>query len=384
MNVLHTSDWHVGKRLMEADRLPEQIAALDEIAEICEQEKVDLVLVAGDIFDTYLPSAEAEEVFYRAVKKIAGKKRAVVLISGNHDDGVRLAAASGLAREEGIYIFGNKPVVFPVGGDLPVKAIASGENYLVIENEAGEKVYINALPYPNEARLKEEKTEESYGEKTARWIACGDAEYDGSMPHILLSHIFVAGGSTSEGERNIDLGGARAVPASSLPKHGYIALGHLHKKQRIGKNGRYSGSLLQYSFDETNTEKSVVLLKTQGSEISVAKEIPITSGKRLVRLEARGAEEAIALVSRYAGCFVELTLHLTSPLTARETLMLRESNEGIVSLITRVNTEETVYAPVRSHMSAEELFREFYKTRYGEPAPDELITAFLSLMTEEV
>ncbi len=368
---------------MEAERLPEQIAALGEIAEICERENVDVVLVAGDVFDTYLPSSEAEEVFFHAVKKIADGKRAVVVISGNHDDSVRLAASAPIAAEEGIYIFGNKPTVFPTGGSYPVRAIASGENYLVLENGAGEKVYINALPYPNEARLKEEKTDESYGEKVSRWIEKGNAGYDATMPYILLSHLFVAGGSTSEGERNIDLGGARAVPVSCLPDYGYTALGHLHKKQRIGSNGRYSGSILQYSFDETNSEKSVILLTTEGANVSVAKEIPITCGKKLVRLEANGVEEAIKLVSQYQDCFVELTLHLTAPLTSAETAALRETNRGLVSLIPRVNQLEVENAALRSQMSAEELFREYYTMQFGEEAPKELTEAFLSLLSEE-
>ncbi len=369
---------------MDAERLPEQIAALDEIAEICEREKVDVVLVAGDVFDTYLPSAEAEEVFFRAVKKIAGGKRAVVIISGNHDDSVRLAASAPIAAEEGIYIFGNKATVFPVGGDCPVHVAASGENYLVLENGAGEKVYINALPYPNEARLREDKTDESFGDKMKRWIEKGNAGYDGSMPYILLSHLFVAGGSTSEGERNIDLGGARAVPVSCLPSYGYTALGHLHKKQRIGANGRYSGSLLQYSFDETNSEKSVVLLKTELSDISVVKEIPLISGKKLVRLEACGVEDARSLLANYKDCFVELTLHLNAPLTSAETQSLKEANHGLVSLIPRVSSLDGETIAVRSNMTAEELFHEYYFTQFGEEAPRELVEAFLALLSEEV
>lgn len=383
MNVLHTSDWHIGKRLMDEERLPEQRVVLNEIAEICEREEVELVLVAGDIFDTYLPSAEAEELFFSAVKKIAGKSRAVVVVSGNHDDGVRLAAAAEIACEEGIYIFGNRRVVFPLNGNRAVRPVESGENYLILQNAKGERIYINALPYPNEARLKEDKTEETYAEKTARWIARGNAAYKRDMPYVLLTHLFVAGGSTSEGERNIDLGGARAVPLSSLPEFGYVALGHLHKKQRVGKNGRYSGSLLQYSFDEAHTEKSVVLLKTEGNAITVDREIPLCSGKRLVRLEARGVESALALLGEYEGCLIELTLHLTAPLTAKETQALRTRNEGLVSLIARVNTQETVSAPVRSHMSAEELFCEYYRSRFGEQSPDDLKSAFLSLLLED-
>ncbi len=382
MNILHTSDWHIGKRLMDRERLPEQTEALGALVSVCEEKEVDLVLVAGDVFDTYLPSAEAEEVFFRTVKALAGEKRAVVIVSGNHDDGVRLAASAPLSGEDGIYLFGNRPAAIPVGGNRPVRAVEAGERYVVIENRAGERVYINALPYPNEARFREDKTEESFPEKISRWIAAGDEAYRGDMPHILLTHLFVAGGKTSDSERDIDLGGARAVPLSCLPKTGYVALGHLHKKQKIGENARYSGSLLQYSFDET-ADKSFVLLKTEGTAIRVAEEIPVRAGKKLVRLEAVGAEEALRLLPQYPDCYAELTLHLNAPLTAKETQALREANDGLVSLIALVRSEEAAPAAVRSSLSASELFSEYYRSQYGEEPSAELKTAFLALLAGE-
>lgn len=382
MNVLHTSDWHLGKRLMDRERLPEQIAVLDELAAICEREEVELVLVAGDVFDTFLPPSEAEEVFYRTVKTLAGKNRAVVIVSGNHDDGVRLSASAPLAEEQGIYIFGNKPKVFPCGGTRPVRAVASGEGYLVMENAIGERVYINALPYPNEARFREEKTEESFPERISRWVARGEAGYDGIMPHILLTHLFVAGGMTSESERNIDLGGARAVPVHCLPEGGYIALGHLHRKQKIGKNAYYSGSILQYSFDEANTEKSVVLFRAGKEGIEDIRELPLTAGKKLVRLECNGVESALSLLPNYPNTYIELTLRLNAPLTASETQSLREANEGLVSLIAQVNTDGAATVVCRSTLSSQELFTEYYRSVYGDEPADELKEAFLSLLEE--
>lgn len=382
MNVLHTSDWHLGKRLMDRERLPEQIAVLDELAAICEREEVELVLVAGDVFDTFLPPSEAEEVFYRTVKTLAGENRAVVIVSGNHDDGVRLSASAPLAEEQGIYIFGNKPKVFPCGGTRPVRAVASGEGYLVMENAIGERVYINALPYPNEARFREEKTEESFPERISRWVARGEAGYDGIMPHILLTHLFVAGGMTSESERNIDLGGARAVPVHCLPEDGYIALGHLHRKQKIGKNAYYSGSILQYSFDEANTEKSVVLFRAGKEGIEDIRELPLTAGKKLVRLECNGVESALSLLPNYPNTYIELTLRLNAPLTASETQSLREANEGLVSLIAQVNTGGAAPVVCRSTLSSQELFTEYYRSVYGDEPADELKEAFLSLLEE--
>ena len=104
MKILHTSDWHIGKRLMGRERLDEQAAVLDEIIRICDEEAVELVLLAGDVFDTYTPGAEAEDLFFAKIKQVAGATRAVLIISGNHDDGVRLSAVAPLAEEQGIYI----------------------------------------------------------------------------------------------------------------------------------------------------------------------------------------------------------------------------------------------------------------------------------------
>ena len=133
MKILHTSDWHIGKRLADRERLPEQDAVLLEIGAICEREGVDLLIVAGDIFDTYVPSAEAEELFYRRIKEMA-QGRTVVLISGNHDDGVRLCAAAPFALEHGVYLFGNKPTIAPIGKRGGTGVVEAGENYIVVEN----------------------------------------------------------------------------------------------------------------------------------------------------------------------------------------------------------------------------------------------------------
>lgn len=235
MRILHTSDWHIGKRLMGRERLDEQSAALDEIVGICEREEVELVLVAGDIFDTYLPSAEAEDLFFSKIKAMAGEDRAVLLISGNHDDGVRLSAAAPLSEELGIYIVGNARKPLPINARRRVVPCVRAPGFAVFENDRGEKAFVNALPYPNEARFKEEKSDLSFAERMKKWIDEGEAENPERLPSVFLSHIFVVGGVTSESEREIDLGGARAVPLDVLPKSDYIALGHLHKRQHMGK-----------------------------------------------------------------------------------------------------------------------------------------------------
>ena len=237
MRILHTSDWHIGKRIAGRERLEEQRAILSEIADLCESERIELVLIAGDVFDTFLPSAEAEDLFYAAVKKIAAGKRAVVAISGNHDDNVRLTAATALSEEQGIYIFGNSGRVPRLSAARSIRAAAAGKSHILFENDNGDRVFVHALPYPNEARLKETKNaDESYFDKMRRWIGEGERCNTQGDPSVFLAHIFVAGGKVSDSEREIDLGGARAVPLELLPRCDYAALGHLHRRQSFAGN----------------------------------------------------------------------------------------------------------------------------------------------------
>ena len=218
MKILHTSDWHVGKRLMGRERLREQAEVLDEIVRICDDEAIELVLLAGDVFDTYTPSSEAEELFFSKIKLVAGENRAVLIISGNHDDGVRLSAVSPLAEEQGVYIVGNARTPIAIKQTArKIKPVQAGKGFVVFENANGEKAFVSTLPYPNEARFKEEKSELSYLERMKGWIDEGVSGNTEGLPSVFLAHIFVAGGAVSDSEREIDLGGARAIPVTALP-----------------------------------------------------------------------------------------------------------------------------------------------------------------------
>ena len=130
-----------------------------------------------------------------------------------------------------------------------------------------------------------------------KWMQASEEDREIDLPSVFMSHLFVLGGQSSESEREIDLGGARAIPCDILPKSDYIALGHLHKKQKMGSGHcYYSGSPLQYSFDESY-EKSVRVFDLTKNGVENLKEIPLTSGKKLIRLEATDVESAIALLA---------------------------------------------------------------------------------------
>lgn len=382
MKILHTSDWHIGKRLMGRERLDEQSDVLDEIAGICDREGVELVLVAGDIFDTYMPSAEAEELFFSKIKAVAGKDRAVLLISGNHDDGVRLSASAPVSEELGIYIVGNSRKPLPLHSMRKVRPVASGAGYAVFANERGERAFINTLPYPNEARFKEEKSDLPFPERMKKWIEEGEAGNTEGLPSVFLSHIFVAGGATSESEREIDLGGARAVPLDVLPKSDYIALGHLHKRQHMGKGHcYYSGSPLQYSFDEAGGEKGVKIFDLTRNGVEKLEDVPLRSGRRLVRLEADSPAAAEELLKLYPDALAEVRLYLSSPLTGTESAALA-AHGNLVSLIAEVRGAEGMEFESRKGFSDSRLFEEFYRSQFGEEPAEELKALFLSVVGE--
>ena len=381
MKILHTSDLHIGKKLMGRERFTEYRAIFSELAAVCDSENVELVLIAGDVFDTYTPSAEAEEIFYRGIKELS-KRCAVLVISGNHDDYVRLTAASALAEEQNVYIIGNNltPVNCAKRGEVyPVK---SGNGWVIFEGD-GERVYINALPYPNEARFKEGRSDETFEEKMTRWIACGEEGKTDKIPSVFLSHIFVAGGTVSDSEREIDLGGARVVPVSLLPDCDYCALGHLHRRQRLADNVFYSGAPMQFSFDECGAVKSVNLFDLTSEGVKNFKQVELKSARKLIRLQANVVKEGAELLAANKEYYVELTLNLNAPMTPQENGTLHE-HENLVSLKAEVQSVENTFEVITNkNKSSSQLFSDYYKLRYGTEVPKELLALFLSLTEEE-
>ena len=250
MKFLHTSDWHIGKKLEGRSRIEEQREALKSLVDVAKNEHVDVVLVAGDVFDTFTPSAEAEQLFFDCVSALSALGSAVVIIAGNHDDPVRLSASAALAEKCNVYFYGEERTLFNDENSL-VKCEKRGKDYIVFSKN-DEKVYVALLPYPTELRMKEKLNEdESYTDKVKRYIGEAVAKNTDNLPVVLVAHLFMLGGEKSEGERSIDLGGARIVPPSVIGENViYSALGHLHKRQVVSRerNIIFSGYLLQYAF----------------------------------------------------------------------------------------------------------------------------------------
>ena len=373
MKFLHTSDWHLGKKLEGRDRNLEQRAAIEEIAKICDAENIDAVIIAGDIFDTALPSGEAETLFYEGMALLSKRgARKVIVIAGNHDDVGRVTAADKLARIADITLCG-------------------GADSVCFERN-GEKAVIAMLAYPSESGMAElsnaeggkEKGETLFGEKVKSWFSVGANAFRKDTINIAVSHLFAleAQGGGEGDERDITLGGANLVAKKYFPQSHYTALGHIHKPMAIDKvrNIWYSGSILSYSFDEKGG-KEVIVFDCDKSGVKSLKHIPLTSGKGLKVLTAKSFSEAYSLLEKNTDKYTLLKLNLKEPLADSQNKELRNTFPDLlkIELVLPESADEAERGSLKE-LSNEEIFRGFYKRENNMDAPKDVTALFLKLM----
>ncbi len=266
MKILHTADWHLGKRLNDYSRLDEQRLVLEEICQIADKQAVDLVLIAGDIYDTFNPPTEATELLYKTLRKLSKDgQRPVVLIAGNHDSPDRIEAPDPLARELGIIFYGNlQSSITPFSLDNGLAVTASESGFIRLEGpQLSSPVNLILAPYANELLLKtflgeENREAELRTQLSQRWQKLADKYFQDDQVNLFMGHLFFMKEGEKpqeepESERSIlHIGGAQAIFSNLIPqKTQYAALGHLHRYQVIDRDPCpvvYSSSPLCYSF----------------------------------------------------------------------------------------------------------------------------------------
>ena len=263
MKILHTADWHLGKVIYGRSLIEDQKHFIAEVfLPFLEQQRPDLIIMAGDIFDRQIAPVEAISMFDELITTIIDEyKIPLAIISGNHDSAERMCVGTRLLRNSLVYISTriedvNVPITF--------------------END-GEKVNIYLLPYfePAQARecLKNEKIR-GFGEAYTQILSNIGDKIDKTATNIMVAHCFVTGCSVSDSENAIYIGGSGEISASVFENFDYVALGHLHAPQKAGENGRYSGSPLAYSFDELKNKKSLTMLEITNKKVKYT-EYPI-------------------------------------------------------------------------------------------------------------
>lgn len=246
MKLIHLSDLHLGKRVNEYSMLDDQEYILKKIINIIDDEKPDGVIIAGDVYDKSIPSAEAVQFFDDFLVRLAERKLQVFVISGNHDSPERIAFGSRLMDVSGIHM---SPVY-----DGNVSPISMTDEY--------GKVDVYMLPFLKPAHVRRFYEDEDINSYTdAMRCAISKMNIDSANRNVLVTHQFVTGAMRSESEE-ISVGGADNVDASVFEPFDYVALGHIHSPQNCGTEKiRYCGTPLKYSFSELNDHKSVTIVE---------------------------------------------------------------------------------------------------------------------------
>ena len=275
MKLIHLSDLHIGKRVNEVSMIEDQAYILLQILQIIDEEKADAVLIAGDVYDKSVPSAEAVTLFDDFLCRLAKRNKPVLIISGNHDSPERLA-------------FGNR--LLELGG-IHISPVYDGNVRTVTLADAHGEVVFWLLPFVKPAHVKRFYPDagiESYTD--ACRVAVEQMGLDTGKRNVLLTHQFVTGASTCESEE-ISVGGSDNVDASVFADFDYVALGHIHGPQNIGSNRiRYCGTPLKYSFSEADHHKSVTLVRL-GEKGELSLELrPLTPRHDLRQLRGTFAE----------------------------------------------------------------------------------------------
>ncbi len=398
MKILHTADLHLGKKLNKASRLDEQCDVIKELSELADAQDIDVILIAGDIFDTSVPTSDAERVFYRSILTLAERGRAVIALAGNHDDERRMCAAKPLADLQGIVLAGEldysqlgeetlsdptpPPSLFALSDAADylqkqrIKIVGHYGGITAVKGE--EKVNIALVPYPAESRLARWEKQDytlSYEERVKNTIARACGFFDDNY-NILCTHLFLSKSASSD-----SLGGLVALPPEILPETAdYVALGHVHKHLRMSKKplAEYSGSPLQYAYDEGRT-KSVNIIDTE--KHTVTQEI-LSSGKKLTETDADNFEECMAKLDSFPSDYVRLR-YGGEPLGKEDAAKIR-SHPAFNDLVITANAKNEVVIERKAHLSDAEIFEMYYKSRDKEKrAPSaELEAVFVELMGE--
>ena len=383
MRILHTADWHIGQRLYERRRIKEHKQFLEWLLKTIKCEKVELLLVSGDIFDTSLPSGGAVRLYYEFLHRFSEETEAyAVITAGNHDSPLHLAAPKELLKRLRICVVGRT-----ANAEDCVFKFPSLDN---------PRVAVAAVPYlsANElARIsfETEVKKAGYREQLKKFYQqCVDA-MPAELPKILMGHLFVYNGKKSDSERELQIGGATAICVEDFPKGvDYVALGHLHRPQEIKGMSypvRYSGSPLPLRFNEATYRKTVCLLEVSGDgnsptveeiEIPVFRELCTVKGDLNTVLKRAREED-------WEGKFIRVELTFDTHEVATRYMIQDEFQQrgGHVLDVLRVEQESNGNGSKNGDLpSLKEplaIFKQFYIEKFNTKPDDRLIQTFVEL-----
>ncbi|EOV1171387.1 exonuclease SbcCD subunit D [Vibrio fluvialis] len=266
MKFLHTSDWHLGRQFHNVSLLEDQRYVLKQLIDYLNNNAVDAVIVAGDVYDRSVPPTVAIELLDEVVSSICTDLNIpMIMIPGNHDGAKRLGFAAKQMKDAGLHIISDfEQMMTPV----------------VLKSEQAGDVAFYGMPYndPEQVRHHYQNSVTTHDEAHQFLCECIKAQRDTSQRHVLISHCFVDGAMESDSERPLSIGGSDRVNHEHFADFDYVALGHLHQPQKKGEEHiRYSGSLMKYSFSEQHQKKGMTLVELNDAGFVAAEHIPLSA-----------------------------------------------------------------------------------------------------------
>ena len=396
MKILHTADWHLGKRLDHFSRIEEQKLVMQDIVDIADSQNVDIVIVAGDLFDTINPSTDAVELFYKTLKQLSKNgNRPVLAIAGNHDSPSLIDAPDPLARVSGIFLVGYPNAIINNSDSEHFKISKTDKGFVEFQlNQYDYPIRILHTAYANEVRLKQalgENKEDALNEVLAEnWNNLALQYCDNKGVNILTAHLYMnkKGAEILEepdGEKPIKIGNADMIYSEAIPEQiQYTALGHIHRYQNIGTKEKpviYSSSPLCYSFSEAGQTKYVQIINAEPNQNVKVEKMVLQNGKPLCRVTFNSVEKAMEWLTENQNALVELTLESDSYLKAEERKRLYQSHQGIIHLNRKTLTEPnstTENNQINLNQNLPDLFKDYFKTKNNGQEPNDDIMNLLN------
>jgi exonuclease SbcD len=381
MRILHTADWHVGRRLGRHERAAETAAALDEVARIADERQVDLVLVSGDVFDRPIPPVDALSLGLRGLLQLA-EGRPVVAVAGNHDSPELFDAIAPLIRGQGRGIH-------LVGGIRRPE-----EGGILGPDELGVPALVGCLPFLREGRVVDFMRDAGewygqYADRVAGLCAAFDAALvaraRADLVPVLMAHFMVGGVKVGGSERELHVGGAYVASAQAIPPGPqYVALGHIHAPQPIPGSpvpGRYAGSLLPLDFGEAGETKSVVIVDAEPGRLATLETVPLRSGRPLIRAQGTW-EEIEGRADELRDAYLDLTVRVGGT----DTELGRRAADTFPFLVNvrpfRPPRERRAGLTGDVRPSDQDQYADFYRRDTGEEPPDALLGLFREILDE--
>ncbi len=385
MKFLHTADWHLGAKTNGRDRLIEQKRTLEEIESIATYENIDCVIIAGDVFNTASPSAEAEELFFDAVQKLSNNgDRFIFVLAGNHDDPTRLSAGLPLSSKHNIALASSlerlKESSF--SKNSLVKVVETGKGHIKIKKNE-EIATIAYLPYPSESRISEKVDSDlSYAEKVKEWANISTSAFDDDNFNVFVSHLFMVGSKTNDGV--VKVGDLMAVPKNMIPKADYTALGHIHSSQDLGGSIFYSGAITKLNIK--NKDLSVNIVESENGKLVDVKTVKLKNPARYEKVVVSSIDEANDKLLNFDNLdIVELEIVQSEPLSSSSLKQLKKDFPCIsnISLSRPVSSNQSTSSTKRTRLNDVDLFSLFYESVRGVKPSQDLTQMFMDCKGDE-